>query len=113
MTFLKNSINQGDDPSIINEISSSSENEAKQVTPLQAIIETECSENKTQVKVLKQSLIRSILEESDGSKMGPTQVIDDFSNASNFKNSSIKKQSIDFPLSKVSSFHFEPKTNEK
>ena len=93
LTFLKTSINNGDelDPSIINEISSSSDNGGKPVSKPNVIIETECSEEKTQVRILKQSLIQSILEESAAGVSSVAQVIDDFSNASNFKNSTIKK----------------------
>jgi hypothetical protein len=93
LTFLKQSMNnQGDehDPSIINEISSNSDNGGKSALKPNVIVETECSD-RTQVRVLKQSLIKSILEESVAGTSIAAHVIDDFSNASNFKNSTAKK----------------------
>lgn len=85
--------NRGDeiDPSIINEISSSSNDERSLLQNKNVIIDTECSD-KTNDRAMKKSMIKSILE----SATNGIQVIDDFSpsNVSDFRISTVK-QSID------------------
>ena len=88
-SILKQSVIQGDevDPSIINEVSSSSEVEP--VKPKET--HDESISSFTRVKAMKKSFVKSMVTESvSASKVA--QVIDDFSNASAFKNSTLSQK---------------------